>query len=243
MPLCPPHPRQARVYRGFTLVELLTVMSIVAILVGILVPAVGVVQRKVNESKSHVLFQSVITSFDAYKSEYGRYPIFFKDLQASPNPWATDHNEIDYTFMLNDGNAILRRVLTADSAYLVSVSAPGSINYNKLAIRFLNLTDDNIDARVYGTPDNPFIVDGFKNPQIGMVVHSGSHQEINKDAFTSAKAVGYPDDTGVSMQPKVNRNLPQVIAMYSLIQPINGDPVNSLWCTNWPYIEYSNDNN
>src|SRR5471032_2151379 len=128
MSLVYPTCRQSRDRRGFTLVETLTAISIILILAGMLMPIIGAVQRQAKKARSQLLFSNISNDFEQYKSEYGRYPLF-KELDAKPTPWPTNANEIDTSFQLNDGDAILRQVLTADNAYLNTVSTPGAVNY------------------------------------------------------------------------------------------------------------------
>jgi len=235
-----PTPRQAPGRRGFTLVELLTVIAIICVLSGIAFPIIGMVARQANKGRSQALFNDIATSFEQYKQEYGRYPIF-KELSATATPWSTNKNEIDYSFQLNDGDAILRRVLTADNKYLAAASTPGSVNYNRNGDVFLVLPESFLLLEKEGTSastGNPWIMDGFENPYIGMIVHTGDSKEIDQGAFSTAKPVPDADDNG-PMLPKVVHNLQQNIAVYSLVQNLNDDPVNSPWITNWSYDQYN----
>ena len=72
-------PHQKRT-SGFTLVELLTVIAIIAILAGILIPGVGVAMDRVNESRSKSFFNQIAIAVEAWKNEYGYYPHFDKTL-------------------------------------------------------------------------------------------------------------------------------------------------------------------
>lgn len=225
---------------GFTLVELLTVIAIVCVLAAMLQPIIETVRRQAHKSRTLALFGNVDNAFQQYKEEYGRYPIF-KELGATATPWSTNKNEIDTTFQLNDGDAILRRVLCADNKYLIQASTPGAVNYNRHSVRFLELDETYLNRDKTGTTastNNPWIQDGFKNVYIGVVVHTGDSHEIESSAFTSAKPVPDADDNG-PLLPKVVHNLPQLIAIYSLVQNLNDDPVNSTWVTNWNYDQYN----
>jgi prepilin-type N-terminal cleavage/methylation domain-containing protein len=241
MPLVYPHPRHSPGRPGFTLMELLTVISIIAVLAGLLWPVVGAAMRQANKSRTLMLFNGISNAFEQYRQEYGRYPIF-PELTATATPWTTNKNEVDYSFLLNDGDSILRKVLTADNAYLAASSTPGAKNYNRNGIVFLSLdetflTRDKPDTTASNA--DPLIQDGFKNVNIGMVVHTGDNQEIDAGAFSTAKAVPDSEDNG-ALVPKVTHNLPQRIAIYSLVTDLDDDPVNSPWVTNWPYAQYNN---
>jgi prepilin-type N-terminal cleavage/methylation domain-containing protein len=59
---------------GFTLVELLTVLAIIAILVGILVPTVSFVRNTAGEAKQKTQIATLDMALMAFKGDYGDYP-------------------------------------------------------------------------------------------------------------------------------------------------------------------------
>jgi prepilin-type N-terminal cleavage/methylation domain-containing protein len=63
-------PRQ----RGFTLVELLIVITIIGILIGLLIPAVGMVQRSVQRAAIAAEVLAISNAIEQYKNKYGEYP-------------------------------------------------------------------------------------------------------------------------------------------------------------------------
>jgi len=59
---------------GLTIIEILVVVSIIAILVGLLLPAVHTVQKMAKETKQRAQFTSIELGLAAFKSDYGDYP-------------------------------------------------------------------------------------------------------------------------------------------------------------------------
>jgi len=59
---------------GFTLVELLTVIAIVGLLAGILVPTTAAVRISAKRAKTRVQFSQWALAMDQFRQEYGYYP-------------------------------------------------------------------------------------------------------------------------------------------------------------------------
>lgn len=59
---------------GFTIVELLTVMSVIAILISLLVPALNLVHDFADEVQQKAQFHSVEVALEMFKTKYGFYP-------------------------------------------------------------------------------------------------------------------------------------------------------------------------
>ena len=63
---------------GFTLVELLTVIAIIAILMGLLFPAIGVVKEQARKAEAKTTCTAIVAAVKAYYTEYGKYPVLDK---------------------------------------------------------------------------------------------------------------------------------------------------------------------
>lgn len=63
-----------RIKSGFTVVELLTVIAILALLVGILLPALTTVRNTAKEAKQKVQLTTIDMALVTFKNDYGDYP-------------------------------------------------------------------------------------------------------------------------------------------------------------------------
>ncbi len=59
---------------GLTVIEILVVVGIIALLVGMLLPAVHTVQKMARETKQKAQFTSIELGLAAFKNDYGDYP-------------------------------------------------------------------------------------------------------------------------------------------------------------------------
>ncbi|MEJ5260714.1 MAG: type II secretion system protein [Anaerohalosphaeraceae bacterium] len=66
--------RQRRGKGGFTIVELLTVMGVIALLIGLLVPALNMVKDYSREIQQKAQFHSIDVGLEMFKNDFGVYP-------------------------------------------------------------------------------------------------------------------------------------------------------------------------
>ena len=59
---------------GFTLVELLTVLAIVAMLVGLLIPSLNLIRNTAKEAKQKAQLTEIGLALTAFRNDYGDYP-------------------------------------------------------------------------------------------------------------------------------------------------------------------------
>ena len=70
---------------GFTVVEILTVVTIIAILLGVLIPALSMVRNFAKETKQKAQIAGIELALLAFRNDYGDYPPSDNNLLTSPN--------------------------------------------------------------------------------------------------------------------------------------------------------------
>lgn len=82
--------------KGFTIVEMLTVMGIIAILIGLLVPALNQVKDYSRQVQQKSQFHSIDVALEMFKTDFGAYPESYDNrgvsTQAPVAPLAQDIN-------------------------------------------------------------------------------------------------------------------------------------------------------
>ncbi|MHC4461510.1 MAG: pilus assembly FimT family protein [Planctomycetota bacterium] len=69
-----PIAKQSNKKAGWTIVELLTVMSIITLLIGLLVPALNLAKKNARKVKQHAQFYSINTQMELFNNEWDGYP-------------------------------------------------------------------------------------------------------------------------------------------------------------------------
>jgi prepilin-type N-terminal cleavage/methylation domain-containing protein len=74
--------------RGFTLVEMLTVIGIIVLLVSILLPVVGAVRTRGHEADTRAMLARIATGIESYYSDFNAYPgpIGNDQISVTPGP-------------------------------------------------------------------------------------------------------------------------------------------------------------
>ena len=68
-------PQPVNSLSAFTLIELLTVITIIAILMGLLFPAVGIVKDQAKKAQAKADVTNIAAAVKQYYTEYGKYPV------------------------------------------------------------------------------------------------------------------------------------------------------------------------
>ncbi|HSI11656.1 MAG TPA: type II secretion system protein [Chthoniobacter sp.] len=130
---------------AFTLVELLTVITIIAILMGLLFPAISIAKDQARKAEARTAVTGIVAAVKQYYTEYGKYPLGDLANPASPT-------DVIYGDSSNS-NQKLFDVLRNIS------SSPGQPNqYNPRAIVFFDgktATDASAPKSGFATQDGP----------------------------------------------------------------------------------------
>ena len=152
MTICLPNPeRQSR--NGFTLIELLAVIAVIGILMAILIPSVGMVQRSAAKSKTRSQFAQYATAYEAFYGEMGYYP----SMGASGSEFA-----------LEGHNAVFIETLSGFSADGGNPATPYARKANPRRLRFYTFAES--EFGLPGTDVEGELVDGLDNPHIYVVI-------------------------------------------------------------------------
>lgn len=144
---------------AFTLIELLTVIAIIAILAGILIPTIGAAKKSALKAKTKVQFSQWASAMTLFKQEYGYYP----SVAAS----GSSAGLLDTSYFLAD--------LTARD-YQGNVLSGANLKANIRALSFYSVSDSEL-LKSGSTVQNT-IVDAFGNSDIMVMVDSDGNGVI-----------------------------------------------------------------
>lgn len=183
---------------GFTLVELLTVIAIIAILMGLLFPAINIAREQARKAQAKVDVVGIAAAVKQYYVEYGKYPI---DPTVAPTT-----GDMLYDPTSNVSNALLFNILRN-----INVGAPGQPNpYNPRAIVFFDgkTASDPVSPRAGFVPSSSsggtLTVGAFMDPW-------GSEYRVAIDADYNNQITNLPylDFAGATAGPRTG------VAVYS----------------------------
>jgi prepilin-type N-terminal cleavage/methylation domain-containing protein len=81
---------------GFTLIELLVVIAIIAILAGMLLPALAIAKQKAKIQKARMEMGQLVNAIQQYESAYNRFPVSSNAMNAA----ALNGNDFTYSIPL-----------------------------------------------------------------------------------------------------------------------------------------------
>jgi prepilin-type N-terminal cleavage/methylation domain-containing protein len=185
---------------AFTLVELLTVIAIIAILAAILIPTVSGARLSANRARTRVQFAQWAAAIESFREEYGCYPVFAATGKVNGSAGTLPGTVHPFHDVLagrrRDGTALPVSApgLPADPA------APEVQNFRR--IRFATFTANDLfpDAGEDDATAN-LVHDGFENTDIAVLVDRNTDGVINAADYPVLPAVSPPGDGSLRLIP------------------------------------------
>jgi prepilin-type N-terminal cleavage/methylation domain-containing protein len=172
---------------GFTLVEMLVVISIIAILAALLLPAVTAAITSARNTAIALELNQLNSAIEAYRLEKGDYPPNFRDINAVRRHIAKCYPRADSTYVTN---------------FIIRATTQGSnpdlfIDEGESMVFWLSMTDKN--------PQYPFLL--YYNPQRATLAPDPKrYYDFDQTRLT-------PSNPARQEPPNLPPNSPQVITM------------------------------
>ncbi len=209
MRLLLPYPKSRA--KGFTLVELLAVIAIIAILAGLLIPTVGAVRTQAKRTQTRALFSQLSTACINYKSDYGFYPLFG---QPEGNP--------DSALSLEDAGEDVYRTLTGYSYDGTTILKTPHRRLNSKARSYHSFSEQDFNGKA--------IIDAFGNTDIIVVLDTDYNGQIARQILTTSGPATHIDGASEdTFQPVTTSNIRQPVLIYSAGAGAGQE------VTSWPY--------
>ena len=145
--------------RGFTLVELLAVVAVIALLAGMLMPSLGSARASALKARTRVQFSQWAAAMEQFRQEYGYYPVVGTDGRL-----ATAADALKFV-----------RTLGGRNPDGTAVAGAADLNGNLKRLSFCAFADADFTdpGRPGGAPDysgDELLRDAFGNTEIGVLV-------------------------------------------------------------------------
>ncbi|MFZ4695513.1 MAG: prepilin-type N-terminal cleavage/methylation domain-containing protein [Verrucomicrobiia bacterium] len=146
--------------KGFTLIELMTVMSIIIILAGLVVGISSYANRSAIESRTKAEIKAMETALEAYKADYGAYPPLDQNaFTPGATPVPTDGCQINTNFLA--GSSVPKSNGWLNVHFVYRALSGVSSNVPKT---YMTFTPKQTNAVTIGTATYTVILDPNGNP-------------------------------------------------------------------------------
>lgn len=187
---------------AFTLIELLTVIAVIAILSGILIPVTGGVIRQSRIAASKAQLWQYVNAIEAFKAEYNYYPTIFGTIEAN------------YSLKTNADST---NFIEALSGRNIANGNPKVVGGNYKTISYHNFSDSECFVNDAGVVQQDQLSDRFNNTLINFRL------DLNGDGFVDPSTSGNRDPQEPDNPLRTN------ITAWVLEDPDEGFPGYGLW--------------
>lgn len=166
--------------KAFTLIELLTVIAIIGILAGIIIPTVGAVKVSANKARTKAQFNQWATSLELFKQEYGYYPNVATSNKINPTNFIAALSARDHT-----------GARAEETAKTVG---------NKKMISFYSFSDNDIFKDDLGNSEN-MVIDAFRNSDIAIFLDTNGDGRVDGLSAVGVRAGNTEEGQGKTLTP------------------------------------------
>ncbi len=164
-----PEGRAGKVGAGFTVLELLSVITIIAILAALLFPGLQMARIAAGKARTRVQFGQWAGALESFRSEYGYYPALDGSHLVNPPGQTTDPSALH---LFHDILAARRRDSSALPVYSASADSQLPEVQNRKLLRFHSFLEADF------TPSN-LLHDAFDNTEIAVLLDRNLDGVIN----------------------------------------------------------------